>query len=272
MLEVERKFDVDPQSRVPPLMVDGWLTGPAETVELDATYFDTKDLRLARAHLTLRRRTGGKDPGWHLKVPAVREREEIARPLGRATTVPHELTDLVAVRTRGEVLAPVARIRTTRTVTTVAAADGTPLVEIADEEVTGERLGGSPQVTRWREVEAELLAPGQDAALLTVGKRLRRAGATPSGSTSKLAHTLGQPSDEQTPPVALGRPAAAPARRPRPRSARRLRRCSPQTPQSAGTATAPSTRCGSRPAGCAAPCARSPRCSIPRRSMTSTGN
>ena len=37
---------------------------------LDAIYHDTKDLRLLRAGVTLRRRTGGQDAGWHLKLPA----------------------------------------------------------------------------------------------------------------------------------------------------------------------------------------------------------
>src|SRR4051812_42639837 len=36
----------------------------------DATYFDTADLRLARAGLTLRRQTGGEDAGWHLQIDA----------------------------------------------------------------------------------------------------------------------------------------------------------------------------------------------------------
>ncbi len=213
MLEVERKFDVDTAFRVPELSVNGWSTGPAQTVDLDATYYDTEDLRLAAAHLTLRRRTGGKDPGWTLKVPAGADRGEITHPLGRGTSVPRDLADLVAVRTRGRALAPVARIRTTRTVTTLAAADGTPLVEVADDQVTGERLGGTLQVSHWREVEAELLDSAQRQALLVVAKRLRRAGATPSASASKLAHTLGRPADKavQAAPDKAGRRSAAAA-------------------------------------------------------------
>ena len=34
---------------------------------LDAVYYDTADLRLIGAGITLRRRTGGGDAGWHLK-------------------------------------------------------------------------------------------------------------------------------------------------------------------------------------------------------------
>ncbi len=43
---------------------------------LDAVYYDTADLRLIGADITLRRRTGGQDAGWHLKLPG-------RRPAGR---------------------------------------------------------------------------------------------------------------------------------------------------------------------------------------------
>jgi CHAD domain-containing protein len=202
VLEVERKFSVDGSFVVPELAVNGWSVVTGSTVELDATYYDTTDLRLARAHITLRRRKGGKDAGWHLKLPAGAEREEIQHPLGRGTTVPRDLADLVFARTRGLPLAPVARILTTRALTTVTESDGTPLVEIADDEVTGERLGDTLSVSHWREVEAELLAPGHEKTLAAVAKRLRRAGASRSPSASKLAQTLGQPATG-TPAVAL---------------------------------------------------------------------
>src|SRR5674476_553116 len=88
--EVERKFDVDPGALLPDL--SGAAVAVSEGVEsqLDATYFDTADTRLARQRITLRRRTGGDDAGWHLKLPAGQdERTEVRLPLGRATrTVP----------------------------------------------------------------------------------------------------------------------------------------------------------------------------------------
>jgi inorganic triphosphatase YgiF len=46
---------------------------PAEQL-LDVVYYDTADLRLIRAGITMRRRTGGEDPDWHLKLPAGTER------------------------------------------------------------------------------------------------------------------------------------------------------------------------------------------------------
>src|ERR1700723_2328951 len=40
-----------------------------ELQTLTAEYYDTDDLRLLRAGITLRRREGGSDAGWHLKLP-----------------------------------------------------------------------------------------------------------------------------------------------------------------------------------------------------------
>jgi CHAD domain-containing protein len=82
--EAERKFEVDATFRMPPLTdlpgvasVDG-----PSVVELEAVYYDSADLRLARRKITLRRRVGGEDEGWHLKLPVSADvRDEIRRPL-----------------------------------------------------------------------------------------------------------------------------------------------------------------------------------------------
>ncbi|MFB8242316.1 CYTH domain-containing protein [Kitasatospora purpeofusca] len=44
-------------------------TRNAEPQDLDALYYDTPDLRLLRRGITLRRRSGGGDAGWHVKLP-----------------------------------------------------------------------------------------------------------------------------------------------------------------------------------------------------------
>ena len=64
--ETERKYDVPADFALP---TTGRCRPAAETHDLDATYFDTEDLRLARHKRTLRRRSGGADAGWHLKTP-----------------------------------------------------------------------------------------------------------------------------------------------------------------------------------------------------------
>lgn len=71
--ETERKYE--PSSSGIEGLPDLTGAGPVASVtaagpeELDAVYHDTADLRLAGSSATLRRRTGGPDAGWHLKLP-----------------------------------------------------------------------------------------------------------------------------------------------------------------------------------------------------------
>src|SRR4029079_5775490 len=81
-LERELKFDVPDGFVLPELTGIG---DPVARVEsrfhqLRNEYFDTPDHSLLQARLTLRRRTGGTDAGWHLKVPHGSAREEIRLP------------------------------------------------------------------------------------------------------------------------------------------------------------------------------------------------
>lgn len=93
----------------------GTSTDPS-AAKLVAVYYDTINLRLIRAGITLRKRTGGTDAGWHLKIPAGTDtREELHFPLGRANTTLDDLVDLTLGYGRGVPLIPVARIVTHRT-------------------------------------------------------------------------------------------------------------------------------------------------------------
>ncbi|MFC4122179.1 CYTH and CHAD domain-containing protein [Nonomuraea zeae] len=189
-IEIEDKFDVSPEYVVPDLSGLADVVGP-KGYQLVALYFDTPDLRLAARGVTLRRRRGGSDAGWHLKLPKAKGvRQEITHPLTRSTKiVPAELAELVRAYTRGAELKVVAELETRRNVTVLR--DGeTGLVEIADDRVKGTVYGEDVRIVRWREVEAELLDGGDQALLAKVGKRLRKAGATPSEATSKLAKLL----------------------------------------------------------------------------------
>src|ERR1700733_12433976 len=71
-LEIEQKFDADQDLERPDFAaVTAGVTAAAPVVHrLSATYFDTADGRLQAAKITLRRRTGGSDAGWPLKLPA----------------------------------------------------------------------------------------------------------------------------------------------------------------------------------------------------------
>src|SRR5882757_7836480 len=70
--ETERKYEAADAAELPdPAGLLGLDAGAgAEQQQLEAVYFDTSDLRLLRAGVTLRRRVGGSDEGWHLKLPA----------------------------------------------------------------------------------------------------------------------------------------------------------------------------------------------------------
>ncbi|MBA3653054.1 MAG: CYTH domain-containing protein, partial [Actinobacteria bacterium] len=59
-----------PQGWRPPALdgvVEGVVAVPVETQELDATYYDTSDLRLARSGASLRYRTGEGPSRWTVK-------------------------------------------------------------------------------------------------------------------------------------------------------------------------------------------------------------
>lgn len=190
--EVERTYTpVDPTEEVelPDLVGVGEVTarGRAATVELEAVYVDTVDLRLTRAGISLRRRTGGADEGWHLKVPAGSGRDELHRPLGRPSSPPPKpLRDAVLAWTAGQDLEPVATIHTRRTAHDLVAADGRVLAEVAEDETRSVRDG---TVLEWREVEVELV-DGDEELLDLVEERLRDAGLRPAAVGRKIERAL----------------------------------------------------------------------------------
>ena len=201
-IETERKYDAAAGFALPDLAGLGGVaavTGP-QTYRLRAIYFDTADFRLLAAKVTLRRRTGGTDAGWHLKLPAGGDsRREVHAPLGRgASRVPGRLTELVAGWTGGQPLHPIARLATTRRVRRLARRDGEVLAEVADDLVVGSLPApaaagpGMPEwreASRWREIEIELVT-GSRELLDSAGEALRRAGAAPSAAASKLSRLL----------------------------------------------------------------------------------
>ncbi|MFF4014299.1 CHAD domain-containing protein [Streptomyces sp. NPDC001843] len=217
--ETERKYESH-QSGLPDLTGVGGVTAVLDkgVVELDATYYDTPDERLAAGGVTLRRRTGGSDAGWHLKLPvAPGVRDEIRAPL--SDTVPDDLTALARSRARDAELVPVVRLRSVRDVRHLVDTDGRLLAEASVDAVTAERLTGTGGLTQWTEIEVELADGGDPAFLDLVDKRLRKADVRPSKSPSKLARALaetapkrkkgkagekGQHRREAAPPVTAG--------------------------------------------------------------------
>ncbi|MFB7506071.1 CYTH and CHAD domain-containing protein, partial [Streptomyces broussonetiae] len=196
--EIERKYESD-DSGLPDLTGVGGVAAVLDKglVELDAIYYDTADERLAADALTLRRRTGGTDAGWHLKFPvAPGVRDEIRAPL--CDSIPEEIAGLVRSRVRDAELIPLVRLRSARDVRHLVDADGALLAEASVDAVTAERLTGKGRAAQWTEIEVELADGGDPALLDLVEKRLRKAGVRPSRSPSKLARALDQTAGPRT--------------------------------------------------------------------------
>lgn len=197
--EVERKLRVHALFRLPPL---SGITWGAATVQAQSpftmlnTYYDTSDLRLFRWGVTLRRREGGPDEGWHMKLPVdgadAGTRDEIQVALTDSTTVPAELRDIVSALIREADVNPVVTLRTERTPILLMDAQGRPTAELVDDTVAV--LDGDRTAAIFREIEVEGV-PGPDGevdatVLDDVVAALVEHGAVP-GTTSKAAAALG---------------------------------------------------------------------------------
>lgn len=205
--EVETKLDAHPALVLPSLdgVVDGACVAAADPVVLRATYWDTPDLRLVRAGVTLRHRVEPDGQGWQLKLPdrssppGALARTEIHLD-GGASRPPAEAVALLRPYTRGAPLTKVARLRTRRAVMGVTGPDDTLLAEVCDDEVSvydGRRL-----VSRFREIEVEAAAAVVRDALTSA---LCAAGAEPAAQQPKLVRALGppatRPADVPIPPA-----------------------------------------------------------------------
>ncbi|WP_326662268.1 CYTH and CHAD domain-containing protein [Streptomyces sp. NBC_00385] len=196
--EIERKYEATGDARLPDLTRVAGVAAVDHrgVIELDAVYYDTDDLRLAADSITLRRRAGGADAGWHLKFPVASGiRDEIRAPL--SDTLPEDLAGLVRSRVRDTALVPVVRLRSARDVHVLNGPDGEPLAELTVDAVRAQRLHGGDRATAWTEIEAELADDGDPAFLDAVERRLHKAGIRPSASHSKLARALAETSPKR---------------------------------------------------------------------------
>ncbi len=194
--EIERKYTVPEGVAVPTLdAVDGVTdTAPQPVAALDAVYFDTADRVLLNARIALRRRLGGHDAGWHVKLRAAQGRTELHAPLDPADpdALPAAFEAALRSRLRGRPVEPIARIRTERHPVIVRGPGGGE-VEVVDDRVRATDVASGVDRT-WREWEAELTGdPDASAVLLErVDAALVAAGARASSSPAKLAQALGQ--------------------------------------------------------------------------------
>lgn len=217
--EVELKFsvpsDYNPQeipqlhNAVPLISVD-----EPQSLSLSALYFDTADLRLTRNKITLRRRTGGTDAGWHLKMQAphdssseqttaATQRIEHHAPLGNAGTElrpPLELLEPIRKIIHDLPLVPIAHVNNARVIYLLRDSTDTILAEFADDHVSAWSLlphstTSAERPSLWREWEIEL-APTIDhqrgkELLSSISTIMKESGAYLSSSPSKLVQALG---------------------------------------------------------------------------------
>ena len=148
--EQEDKFEVDADWVLPPiagLVPDGGRLDQ-DVRRLDNTYFDTPAAGLRLFGVTLRRRVGGSETGWQLKVPNGTARTEL-QSRSRAKKLPAALADSVSGLRAGERLDQVATMVTTRTAYRVLDARNELVLEIADDQVDS----GRSRVRSGREAE-----------------------------------------------------------------------------------------------------------------------
>jgi CHAD domain-containing protein len=208
--ELERKFEGDTEAT---LDLTG-VSGVEAVVELDteplaATYYDTRDLRLAARGVTLRERTGGRDAGWHLKVPVADDEKLEVRlpPQAGADVLPEELRHRVRALTRDAPLTPVMRILTRRHEHELRDAHERTVAVVALDAVTATRpMDAAGESTSWSEVEIELIDGGRKV-LRRLSRHAVDAGLRPSAWSSKLEHALAdtsQPVEDAPPPFEHG--------------------------------------------------------------------
>jgi CHAD domain-containing protein len=163
----------------------GWELPPLEGEELEprvftSVYHDTPDRSLARAGITLRRRTERGKSVWQLKLPAEDARLELEEP-GGPVGPPASLGVLLRAHVRHAAVAPVAELRTRRHGRRV---DG---AEVTLDEVRV--MDAQRVIEEFSEIEVE----GEPSSVRSIAKQLRKAGATAVDLTPKLFRALPLP-------------------------------------------------------------------------------
>jgi CHAD domain-containing protein len=196
--EVEHKFRVHGLYRVPELAQPDLISAVEDhgVLELETAYYDTPDLRLIREGMNLRRRIGGPDEGWHLKISvpeaAAEVRDELRLPLnaGEPQAPPADLLDLVRSVVRRSPVHPVVTLHTTRHVRHVLGTDGRQAAELTDDTVRV--VDGSGQASaQFRELELELSGEAPPELVDHVVTQLNQSGAVSGEFVSKPVRALG---------------------------------------------------------------------------------
>jgi CHAD domain-containing protein len=172
-------------------LVDGITAADGEPTAIELIYYDTPDLRLARAGATLLYRG---DEGWIVTLgretavgPELpRDDHRFEGPAGQP---PPDAVDLVRALVRTARVTTVARLRTRRRRVELRDSSDKPLGEVHDDEVTV--LASGRVAARFRELDVELDDAAPEGLADALVARLRSAGAGPPDPTPRIVRALG---------------------------------------------------------------------------------
>ena len=198
-VEREIKLAVDDHFRLPPLAGT-----PLPRRLLTSTYYDTSQYDLAHAAITLRHRVERGKQAWQLKLPLMKDRQEIEL-VDRRPTPPTTFRDLLLLHLGRRRLMPVATLRVWRSGVR-ARMDHAPVADVTLDHVAVVKNGAVLQ--RFRELEIEQVN-GKDSTLPDLERQLRRAGACDHDGRPKLFRALSLVAPGPEPPPAPDAPVVA---------------------------------------------------------------
>jgi inorganic triphosphatase YgiF len=198
-VEREIKLAIDPGFRLPPLP-----GVPLPRRLLTSTYYDTSQYDLAHAGITLRHRVERGKQAWQLKLPLMKDRQEIEL-VDRRPTPPPTFRDLLLLHLGRRRLVPVATLRVWRTGVR-ARMDHASVADVTLDHVAVVKNGVVLQ--RFRELEIEQVN-GKDSTLPDLERQLRRAGACEHDGRPKLFRALSLVVPGPEPPPAPDAPVVA---------------------------------------------------------------
>jgi CHAD domain-containing protein len=178
-LEHERKLEAPPGWELPELAGED-----LEPRVFTSVYHDTPTYSLARAGITLRRRTERGRSVWQLKLPRDGARLELEEP-GGPVGPPDALRRLLHAHERHDAVRAVAELRTRRHGRRVVHDRGAAEVTFDDVRI----MDALRVVEEFTEIEVELV-DGEPRAVRAIAKELERAGAHAAPPTPKLFRAL----------------------------------------------------------------------------------
>jgi CHAD domain-containing protein len=218
-VEREIKLAVGDHFRLPELP-----GAPIPRRRLTSTYYDTSQYDLAHAGITLRHRIERRKQAWQLKIPLMKDRQEIEL-VDRHPNPPSTFRDLLFLHLGQRELVPVATLRVWRAGVRVRI-DNVPVADVTLDHVSVMKNGAAFQ--RFRELEIEQLN-GKDSTLLDLERQFRRAGAEDHDGRPKLFRALSLVAPGPEPPPVSDAPVMDHVKWALTRYVRRLRAHDPGT-------------------------------------------